>query len=66
MMTEDDHAPGGDARAGKRHRFITEQRFTGEHRNNIADNTETQQNKNINRRVRIEPEHVLVEQNLPP
>ena len=66
MMAEYNHAAGGDAQTGDSHRFIAEKWFTHKNGYDIAYYPQTQQNKNINRRVRIEPEHILVEENLAP
>ncbi len=43
-------------------RLVTEDRFTGEHWNDIGDDTHRWKNHDVNRRVRVEPEEML-EQN---
>ena len=66
MVAEDYRSPQPQCQAGHRYSLVAEERLARENGNDVADNPQPKQHENVNRRVGIEPEKVLVKQHLPP
>ena len=55
----------GDRDAGKCNRAVTEDALARKTRDDLADHSEPRQDHDVNRRVRVEPEHVLKQHRIP-
>ena len=60
-MGPDQEADQGDTQARQRHPAIAKQRLAGEHRQQFTDDAQARQHEDVDDRVRIEPEEMLVE-----
>ena len=59
MVSPDQEAKECDCERGECNEVVTEHSFSRKCGDNFGDNTKARQNHDVNRRVAIEPEHVL-------
>src|SRR4051812_17657703 len=59
MVSPDEETEHGDSDRRKRDKLVTKDLFSREIRYELTDHTHPGQDHDVNRRVRIEPEHML-------
>ena len=62
VVPPDQGAGGGDGEAGKGDHLVAEDRFAGEDRDDLRDDPHGRQDHDVDRRVGVDPEEVLVQE----
>ncbi len=66
VVPPDQRAGDGDGQAGEGDRLVAEDRLAGEDRDDLGDHPHGRQDHDVDRRVRIDPEQVLVHDRVAP